>query len=82
MYCSFCVAHRSCQFVYSGSLGAICRTQNNRDSIFSSLGREPTIHKVPKYGMRDPHMPYKIHVHTLYRLISTSPFVNFYIAEV
>jgi hypothetical protein len=29
------------QFVYCGSVGAICRTQNNRGSIFSQLGRDP-----------------------------------------
>ena len=58
----------SYQFVYRKSLGAICRTQNNRDSIFSPLGREPVIKKVPKYGMRDLHMLYKISFHTLYRL--------------
>jgi hypothetical protein len=50
----------SCQFIYHGSLGAICRTQNNRDSIFSLPDREPAIQKVPKYGMRDTHMLYKI----------------------
>ena len=53
--------HKSaCQFVYRGSLGAICRTQNNRYSIFSPPGCEPTIQKVPKYGMRDSHMFYEI----------------------
>jgi hypothetical protein len=46
----------ACQFVYHGSLGAICRTQNNRYLIFSLLGRKPVIQKVTKYGMRDPHM--------------------------
>jgi hypothetical protein len=59
--CSAKPARKSaCQFVYRGSLGAICRTQNNRGSIFSPPGREPAIQKVPKYGMRDPHMLYKI----------------------
>jgi hypothetical protein len=49
--------HKSaCQFVYRGSLGAICGTQNNRYLIFSLPGREPAIQKVSKYGMRDPHM--------------------------
>jgi hypothetical protein len=28
-------------FVSRGSVGAICKTQNNRGSIFSPLGREP-----------------------------------------
>jgi hypothetical protein len=57
------------QFVYRGSLGAICRTQNNRGSILSPPGREPAIQKVPKYGMKDPCMlykiscPYKVHVY-------------------
>jgi hypothetical protein len=46
----------ACQLVYRGSLGAICRTQNNRYLIFILPGREPAIQKVPKYGMRDPHM--------------------------
>ena len=45
-----------CQFVYLGSLGAICRTQNNRCLIFSPPGLEPVIQKVLKYGMRDPYM--------------------------
>jgi hypothetical protein len=49
-----------CQFVYRGSVGAICRTRNNRYSIFSPPGREPAIQKVPKYGMRDLHMFYEI----------------------
>jgi hypothetical protein len=55
------------RFVYCGSLGAICRRQNNRDSIFGVPIREPAIQKLPKYGMRDPHMLYKISFHTLYR---------------
>jgi len=55
------------QFVYHGSLGAICKRQNNRDSIFGAPTREPAIQKMPKYGMRDPHMLYKITFHTLYR---------------
>jgi hypothetical protein len=45
-----------CQLVYYGSLGAICRTQNNRYLIFSLPSHEPMIQKVSKYGMRDPHM--------------------------
>jgi hypothetical protein len=65
----------ACQFVYRRSLGAICRRQNNRGSIFSPPGREPAIQKVPKYGMRDPHMvykiscPYFIKVHVYYVLL-------------
>jgi hypothetical protein len=55
------------QFVYHGSLGAICRRRNKRDSIFSVPIWEPAIQKLPKYGMRDPHMLYKISFHTLYR---------------
>jgi len=47
--------------------GDICRRQNNRDSLFGPLDREPAIQKLPKYGMRDPHMLYKITFHTLYR---------------
>ena len=50
----------ACQFVYRGSLGAICRAQNNKTSIFSPLGRKPVIQKVPKYGTRNLHMLYKI----------------------
>jgi hypothetical protein len=54
-------AHKSsCQFVYHGTVGGICRTQNNRDSIFSPPGHEPAIEKVPKYVIRDPHMLCKI----------------------
>jgi hypothetical protein len=45
-------------FVGHGSLGAICRTLNNRYLIFSPPGSEPVIQKVPKYGIRDPHMFY------------------------
>jgi hypothetical protein len=56
-----------CQFVYRRSLGAICRRRNNRDSIFGPPGHEPTIQKLPKYGMRNLHMLYKISFHTLYR---------------
>ena len=65
----------SCQFVYRGSVGVICRTQNNRYSIFSLLGREPAIQKLYKYGMRDSHMfykipcPYFIKVHVYYVLL-------------
>jgi len=47
-----------CKFVYRGSVGAICRTQNNRYLIFSPPGRQPAIQKVPKYGMRTLHMFY------------------------
>jgi hypothetical protein len=54
------VCNSSYQFLYRGSLGAICRTQNNTDSIFSLEDREPAIQKIPKYGMRDSHMLYKI----------------------
>jgi len=50
----------ACLFVYRESVGAICRTQNSRGSIFSPPGREPVIEKVPKYGMSDLHMLYKI----------------------
>jgi hypothetical protein len=50
------VQNSVCQLVYCGSLGAICRTQNNIYLIFSLPSREPMIQKVPKYGMRDPHM--------------------------
>ena len=65
----------ACQFIYCGNLGAICRTQNSRDYFFSSPRREPAIKKVPKYGMRDPHMlyqiscPYFIKVHVYYVLL-------------
>jgi hypothetical protein len=47
-----------CKFVYRGSVGAICRTQNNRYLIFSPPGRQPAIQKVPKYVMRTLHMFY------------------------
>jgi hypothetical protein len=50
----------ACQFVYRGTLGAICRTQSNRGPFLSPPAREPTIQKVAKYGMRDPYMLYKI----------------------
>ena len=66
-------------FVYRGSVGAICRTRNNRDSILSPLGREPAIQKVPKYGMRDPHMLYKI---SCWVKKPVSVPANLYIAEV
>jgi len=46
----------ACKFVYRGSVGAICRTRNNRYLIFSPPSREPAIQKVPKYGMRNLHM--------------------------
>jgi hypothetical protein len=46
----------SCQLVYRRSLGAICRTRKNRYLIFILPGHEPVIQKVPKYGMKDPHM--------------------------
>ena len=65
----------ACQFVYRKTLGAICRTQNNKDPIFSPPGREPAIQKVAKYGMRDPYMfykiscPYFIKVHIQYVLL-------------
>ena len=63
------------QFVYCGRVGAICTTRNNRGSIFSPPSREPAIEKVPNYGMRDPHMlykiscPYFIKVHVYYVLL-------------
>jgi hypothetical protein len=60
--------HKSaCQFVYRISLGGICRRENNRDSIFGLPGHKFTIQKLPKYGMNDLHMLYKISFHTLYR---------------
>jgi hypothetical protein len=51
----------TCQFVYRGILGAICRPQNNRSPLFSLPAREPAIQKVAKYGMmlnidRDYHL--------------------------
>ena len=58
-------SHR--QFVYRINLGAICRRQKYRDSIFGLPGRESRIQKLRKYGMRNPHMLYKISFHTLYR---------------
>ena len=54
--CSANQLDSTCQFAYRGSLGAICRAQNNKISIFIPPGREPAIQKVPKYGMRDPHI--------------------------
>jgi hypothetical protein len=65
--CSGNQPESTCQFVYCGSLGAICRIQNNRDSIFGSPGHQTLIEKLPKYGIRDLHMLYKISFHTLYR---------------
>jgi hypothetical protein len=65
--CSAKQSESTCQFVYRGSLGAICRRRNNRDSLFEAPGREPTIQKLPKYAMRVLHMLYKISFHTLYR---------------
>jgi len=65
----------ACQFIYRGTLGAICRTWNNRGSILSPLAREPAIQKVAKYRMRDPYMlykiscPYFINVHIYYVLL-------------
>ena len=55
------------QFVYHRNLGAICRRQNNRDSIFGLPGRESKTQKMRKYGMRNMHMLYKISFHTLFR---------------
>jgi hypothetical protein len=51
-----CVHKYACQFVYRGSLGAICGTRNSRYLIFSLPGRKPAIQKVSKYGMRYLHM--------------------------
>jgi hypothetical protein len=54
-------ARRStCQFVYRGILGAICRAQNNGGPILSPPAREPAIQKVATYGMQSPYMLYKI----------------------
>jgi hypothetical protein len=49
-----------CQFVYRGTVGAICRARNNRYSIFSPPGRERAKQKVPKYGITDSDMFYTI----------------------
>jgi hypothetical protein len=46
----------ACQFVYRGTLGATCRTQNNRGPILSPPAREPTIQNVGKYGMSELYM--------------------------
>jgi hypothetical protein len=48
-----------CQFVYRGTLGAICRIQSNRGPTLSPPDREPAIEKVAKYEMRDPYKLYK-----------------------
>jgi len=42
----------ACQFVYRISIGAICRTQNNKGSIFSPPGREPSALHVPWVYLR------------------------------
>jgi hypothetical protein len=63
---SICISRRS---------GCYCRAQNNKTSIFSPPGREPAIQKVPKYGIRNLHMlykiscPYFIKVHVYYVLL-------------
>jgi hypothetical protein len=73
--CSANQPESACQFVYRGSLGAICRAQNNKTSIFSPPGRQSAIQKVPEYGIRNAHMLYKIScpylkkVHVYYVLV-------------
>ena len=61
------VRKSACQFVYRGTLGAICKTQSNRGPFLSSPAREPAIQKVAKYGMRDPYMFYKNIMSILYK---------------
>jgi hypothetical protein len=61
------VRKSACQFVYRGTLGAICRIQSNRGPILSPPAREPAIQKVAKYGMRDPYMLYKNLMSILYK---------------
>jgi hypothetical protein len=39
------------QFVYRGTLGVVCKSQNNGSSMLSTPAREPAIKKVVKYGM-------------------------------
>jgi hypothetical protein len=57
----------ACQFVYRGTLGAICRIQSNRGPVLSPPDREPVIQKVAKYGMRDPYKLYKNHMSIPYK---------------
>jgi hypothetical protein len=40
-----------CTFVYRGSLGVVCRGQNNGSTILSPSGREPAIEIFVEYGM-------------------------------
>ena len=54
------VCKSACQFVYRRTLGAICRTRNNKGPILSPPTWEPAIQTVTKYGMRAAYMLYKI----------------------
>ena len=47
------------------------------DTIFSQPSCESTIQKLPKYGMMNPHMLYKISFHTLYRGYVHKPACKF-----
>jgi len=39
------------QFVYCGTPGVVCRSQNNGSAMFSKPGRESTMEIVAKCGM-------------------------------
>ena len=65
------------QFLYHRNMGAICKRWNNRDSIFGLPGCESRIQKIPRYGMRNPHMLYKISFHNLYRDYVQKPACKF-----
>jgi hypothetical protein len=67
----------TCQFVYRGTLGAICRIQSSRGPILSPPDRETTIQKVAKYGVRDMYMLYKNLMSIIYKstyLVSITHF--------
>jgi hypothetical protein len=41
----------NCQFVYRGTPGTVCKSQNIGNTILSPPVREPAIEKVAKYGI-------------------------------
>jgi hypothetical protein len=53
------VRNFGCEFVYRGTLGAICSIRSNRVPALSPLDQEPTIEKVAQYEMLDPYKIYK-----------------------
>jgi hypothetical protein len=75
------VCKSACQFVYHGTVGALCRPWNNRRPIFSPPTRQPTIQKLPKYGIRAP-CKYGMRALCMLYKISSPYFIKVHISYV